>query len=62
MAFTAEKEALVVDSWNAIKADAGEHGLKFFLRYISMHITISYLVKDIMIVLSKKKRYDDCTQ
>lgn len=34
MAFTAEKEALVVDSWNAIKADAGELGLKFFLRFI----------------------------
>ncbi|KAF3320446.1 Non-symbiotic hemoglobin [Carex littledalei] len=30
MAFTAEKEALVVDSWNAIKADAGELGLKIF--------------------------------
>jgi hypothetical protein len=34
MAFTAEKEALVVDSWNAMRADAAEHGLKFFLRLI----------------------------
>ena len=31
-AFSEEQEALVVKSWNAMKKDAGELGLKFFLR------------------------------
>ncbi|XP_010255004.1 PREDICTED: non-symbiotic hemoglobin 1 isoform X2 [Nelumbo nucifera] len=31
-AFTEEQEALVVKSWNAMKKDAGELGMKFFLR------------------------------
>jgi hypothetical protein len=30
--FTAEKEALVHDSWNAMQTDAPNIGLKFFLR------------------------------
>ncbi|XP_072974248.1 anaerobic nitrite reductase Glb1-3-like isoform X1 [Typha angustifolia] len=30
--FTAEKEALVLEAWEVIKKDAGNHGLKFFLR------------------------------
>lgn len=31
-AFTEEQEALVVKSWNVMKKNAGELGLKFFLR------------------------------
>ncbi|KAJ0076804.1 hypothetical protein Patl1_36313 [Pistacia atlantica] len=31
-AFTEEQEALVVKSWNSMKKDAGELGVKFFLR------------------------------
>ncbi|RWR75872.1 Hemoglobin 1, GLB1,NSHB1,ATGLB1,HB1 [Cinnamomum micranthum f. kanehirae] len=31
-AFSEEQEALVVKSWNAMKKDAGELGMKFFLR------------------------------
>ncbi|KAM3360680.1 hemoglobin-2 [Capsicum galapagoense] len=30
--FTEEQEALVVKSWNSMKKDAGEWGLKFFLK------------------------------
>ncbi|PKI58811.1 hypothetical protein CRG98_020801 [Punica granatum] len=32
LAFTEEQEALVVKSWNRIRKDAAELGLKFFLR------------------------------
>ncbi|XP_031131237.1 non-symbiotic hemoglobin 1 [Ipomoea triloba] len=32
MSFTEEQEALVVKSWESMKKDAGEWGLKFFLR------------------------------
>lgn len=32
MAFSEEKEALVVGSWNAIKGSASDVGLKFFLK------------------------------
>lgn len=31
-AFTEEQEALVVKSWKSMKKDAGELGVKFFLR------------------------------
>lgn len=31
-AFTEEQEALVVKSWNVMKKDAAELGLKFFLK------------------------------
>ncbi|GLT96985.1 hypothetical protein SLE2022_145730 [Rubroshorea leprosula] len=31
-AFTEDQEALVVNSWNSMKKNAGEFGLKFFLR------------------------------
>jgi len=34
-AFTEEQEALVVKSWNAMKKNAPELGLKFFLRSIN---------------------------
>lgn len=30
--FTEEEEALVVKSWNLMKKDAGDWGLKFFLK------------------------------
>lgn len=30
--FTEEEEALVVKSWNLMKKDAGEWGLKLFLK------------------------------
>jgi hypothetical protein len=30
--FTEEQEALVVKSWNVMKKNAGELGLKFFLK------------------------------
>ena len=30
--FTEEQEALVVKSWNSMKKNAGELGLKFFLK------------------------------
>ena len=33
-AFSEEQEALVVKSWNAMKKNASELGLKFFLRLI----------------------------
>lgn len=35
-AFSEEQEALVVKSWNAMKKDAGELGLKFFLRLFTL--------------------------
>ncbi|MED6197895.1 hypothetical protein PIB30_061113 [Stylosanthes scabra] len=35
MAFTAEQESLVVNSWNVLKNNSGDLGLKFFLKIFS---------------------------
>ncbi|KAL1361938.1 hypothetical protein HN51_010246 [Arachis hypogaea] len=35
MAFTAEQESLVVNSWNVLKNNSADHGLKFFLKIFS---------------------------
>ncbi|CAA6657724.1 unnamed protein product [Spirodela intermedia] len=41
--FTAEQEALVVKSWNVMKKNAGELGLKFFLRIFDIAPSASKL-------------------
>ncbi|KAJ3697601.1 hypothetical protein LUZ61_001306 [Rhynchospora tenuis] len=59
MAFTAEKEALVVDSWNAMKADAAELGLKFFLRIFEITPSASGLfpfLRDTSVPLEKNPK------
>lgn len=38
-AFTEEQEALVTKSWNVMKKNASELGLKFFLRYVAILFT-----------------------
>lgn len=43
-AFTEEQEALVVKSWNSMKKNAGDLGLKFFLRSIIYSIK-NYFIK-----------------
>lgn len=44
-AFTEEQEALVVKSWKAMKKDAGELGLKFFLRIFEIAPSAKRLFK-----------------
>ena len=39
-AFTEEQEALVVKSWKSMKNNAGELGLKFFLRFFSVFVVL----------------------
>ncbi|KAJ1697193.1 hypothetical protein LUZ63_005705 [Rhynchospora breviuscula] len=59
MAFTAEKEALVVDSWNAMKVDAAELGLKFFLRIFEITPSASGLfpfLRDTSVPLEKNPK------
>lgn len=39
--FTVEQEALVVESWKVMKKNAAELGLKFFLKYVYIHMHVN---------------------
>ena len=53
-AFTEEQEALVVKSWNSMKKNAGELGLKFSLRLSFFSIWFRYPFIDLCNLLVYK--------
>ncbi|KAJ3672792.1 hypothetical protein LUZ60_006166 [Juncus effusus] len=59
MAFTAEKEALVIDSWNVMKNDAADLGMRFFLRIFEITPSASGLfgfLRDSSVPLNKNPK------